>query len=83
MAKSKSKIGPITVTRTNRLTRALNKPYKDMADAVMGPTRGNLGRVIMPKLKPKISPAPSRATKPGNNPSQKYPKGGWIGKGWK
>lgn len=54
-----------------------------MADAVMGRTRGNLGRVIVPKPKPKVAPAPFRETKAGYNPSQKYPKGGWIGKGWK
>jgi hypothetical protein len=70
----KSKIGPITVTRTHRRTGTPTGGYKSMGDAVMGPLRGNLSRVVMPKLRPKVSPAP----KPKPYVLPKYPGAKFI-----
>jgi len=68
----------ITFGRTKMTSRGKDVypkgPYANKADAVMGRTRGNLGRVVMPKPKPKVSPIKFKETAP--NPNYK-PSTGW------
>jgi len=56
--KKKSKLGPITVSRTFKGKSLYPKgPYASVADAFLGPNRGNLSRIIPGRWKAPAKPA--------------------------